>query len=77
MQQTNNYVPTIITRGARRATRWVGSGDKSMRWYKKECHRSYRHMMNQRLHNITSGYIDVEEYNDDPGHCRCTAWDIA
>jgi len=77
MQNTNNYVPTIIERSARRATRIVYSGERSMRYYKKACHRSYRRMMNQHLNDITSGYIDAEEYNDETGHCRCTSWDIA
>ena len=77
MQITNNYVPTIVERSARRATRIVCSGEKHMRYYKKAAHRAYRHMMNQRLHDITTGKTDSEEYNDDRGHCRCTGWDIA
>jgi len=76
MQTTNNYVPTIIERGARRATRYVCSGERSMRYYKKACHRSYRRMMNQRLNDIAVGGIDPEDYDDSPGHCRCTSWDI-
>ena len=75
MQTTNNYVPSIIQRGARRATRYVCSGERSMRYYKKACNRAYRRLMNHRLHEIVSG-ADPEEYNDDPGHCQCTAWDI-
>lgn len=77
MQTTNNYVPTIVERSARRATRIVCSGERSMRWYKKSCHRAYRHMMNQHLHDIANGSVDAEEYNDEPGHCKCTSWDIA
>lgn len=76
MQSTNNYVPTIVERSARRATRYVCSGERSMRYYKKSCHRSYRRMMNQQLNDITSGYIDPDDYNDEPGHCKCTSWDI-
>ncbi|MCK9567868.1 hypothetical protein M0R72_02810 [Candidatus Pacearchaeota archaeon] len=76
MQTTNNYVPTIIERGARRATRYVCSGERSMRYYKKSCHRSYRRVIKHRLHEITVGLKDIEEYNDEPGHCKCTSWDI-
>jgi hypothetical protein len=76
MQTTNNYVPTIIERSARRATRRICGGDRALRYFKKSSHRSYRRMMNQQLSDITSGYIDVEDYNDEPGHCKCTSWDI-
>ncbi len=76
MQSTNNYVPTIVERSARRATRYVCSGGRSMRYYKKSCNRSYRRMMNQQLNEISSGYIDPDDYNDEPGHCKCTSWDI-
>jgi hypothetical protein len=76
MQTTNNYVPTIVERSARRATRYVCGGDRRMRYYKKASHRSYRRMMNQQLNDIASGYIDPDKYNDEPGHCKCTGWDI-
>lgn len=76
MQTTNNYVPTIVERGARRATRYVCSGERSMRYYKKSAHRSYRRMMNMQLNDITFGRLDPEDYNDERGHCCCTAWDI-
>jgi hypothetical protein len=76
MQTTNNYVPTIVERSARRATRHVCSGDRAMRYYKKFAHRSYRRMIRFHLYSISSGYVDPEEYNDEPGHCRCTSWDI-
>lgn len=76
MQQTNNYVPTIVERSARRATRYICGGSRAMRYYKKEAHRSYRRMMSMHLYSIVRGEIDPEEYNDEPGHCKCTSWDI-
>jgi hypothetical protein len=76
MQITNNYVPTIVERGARRATRYVGGGENTMRYLKKYNNRAYRRMMKQHLYKISIGLINSEEYNDEPRHCRCTAWDI-
>ena len=77
MQITNNYVPTIVEKSARRSTRYVCSGERSMRYYKKAAHRGYRRVMNQRLHDIAFGYVDPDEYNDSPPKsCTCTSWDI-
>jgi hypothetical protein len=76
MQKTNNYIPTIVERGARRATRRVCGGERSMRYYKKAAHRSYRRIINQHLYDIKAGYIDPEEYDDSRGHCRCTSREI-
>ena len=76
MQKTNNYVPTIVERSARRATRYICGGGRAMRYYKKSAHRSYRRMMAIQLHDISRGQIDPEEYNDERGHCRCTGWEI-
>ena len=73
----NNYVPTIIEKSARRATRIVCSGERSMRYYKKAAHRAYRHRMNTHLHDIIVGNVDPDEYDDTaPYSCRCTSWDI-
>jgi hypothetical protein len=73
----NNYVPTIIEKSARRATRMVCSGTRTMTYFKKAAHRAYRRRMSMHLHDITMGNIDAEEYDDSaPSSCRCTAWDI-
>ncbi len=76
MQTTNNYVPTIIERSASKCKRHVCGSARRISYYKKASHRSYRRMMSQQLHGIASGYLDPEEYNDEPGHCKCTGWDI-
>ena len=77
MQQTNNFVPTIVERSARQATRIVSGGNRAIRWHKKNSHRSYRRMMKSHLHEIILGSIDFEEYDDSPGKLKCTGWDIA
>jgi hypothetical protein len=76
MQKTNNFVPTIVERSARKATRYVKVRPRTMSYFKKSAHRSYRRMMNIQLHSISNGKINSEDYNDSPGHCRCTACDI-
>jgi len=73
----NNYVPTIVEKAARRATRIVCSGTRAMKYYKTHAHRAYRRRMSMHLHDITLGSVDPEEYDDTaPYSCRCTAWDI-
>lgn len=76
MQTTNNFVPTIIEYSAHKAKRYVCCGQRTIAYYKKASHRSYRRMMNTHLYLIAKGTIDYDDYDDSPGHCRCTAWDI-
>ena len=74
---TNNFVPVIVERSARRAAH-RGCWDKiSISDDKKRAHRSYRHRMNIEMHKITLGFIDPYEYNDSaPYACRLTSWDV-
>lgn len=77
MESTNNYVPTIVERAARRATRYVCNGLKTMKYLKSASHRSYRRMMNKQMHCLENGFINYDDdYNDEPGHCKCTSYDI-
>jgi len=77
MISTNNYIPTIVEKSVRQAVKITFfGGAKAMRYYKRSAHRSYRRKMNQHIHNIESQNIDCENYNDEPGHCRLTSWDI-
>jgi len=73
----NNYIPTIVERSARRATRIVCNGPARLTSFKAMVHRAYRRKMKMQMHEIICGNLDSEEYDDTAtGNCRCTAWDI-
>jgi hypothetical protein len=76
--QTNNYIPNIVQRGARKATRIVCSGNWCMRNLKIQVNRGYRRNIKTQIHLIEKGDIDWEEYDDTPSRtCMCTSYDIA
>ena len=72
----NNFIPTIVERGIRKAKRYIKVRSSQMAYYKSKAHRSYRRKMNMHLYKIACGVIDPEEYDDSPGGCSCTTWDI-
>lgn len=75
----NNYVPTIVEKSARRATRIVYCGGaRALKFWKKRAHRAYRHNIKTQLRRIVSLDMEIDDYNDTPSNSqRCTFWDIA
>ena len=71
---TTNVVPTIVQRGARRATRWVGLNISPL---KTQVHRAYRRRMRVIVDNVAKGFTDWDDYDDHaPESCTLTAWDV-
>jgi len=77
MQNTNNYVPTIIERDARVAARIGTGGRADLSYWKAKAHRAYRRKMRTQLHIIAKGFLDAYEYDDTSiGTSHCSGWDI-
>lgn len=71
----NNFVPTIVDRGARRAARWIGC--ISLSYEKSQVHRAYRHRIKRNLDMVAKGFVEPDEFDDSrPYSCRLTAWDV-
>jgi len=54
----------LVTKGARKACRWVVSNDLSE--LKKTAHRQYRRQINKQCSLIAKGDIDFEEFDETP-----------
>jgi hypothetical protein len=71
MITTNNNLINLVTKSARRATRIVCSGERTMHYMKRYIHRKHRREIKQRLNNL----YDYDELDNQPSQI-CTSREI-
>jgi hypothetical protein len=76
IQNTNNFIPTIIARSARRAAHFLAGDKISLTYYKSLMNRTYRHKMKLQMQAIVKGRIDADSDEYDDSAKRLTGWDV-